>query len=398
MRLGFDIDLEDGFSAGIRMATGASNAPVSANQTLGSTGYGGTGQGGSFSRYELWLDRAFIQYEADLSPNSRLTMLLGRFDNPFVTNSQIMWDEDVGLDGIVFKIEHSSESGFRSFLTAGALPVFTSYFNYASNNTTKYESYNKYLLAAQMGVQFKVTDDIEVKTSIAYYDWKNIEGRFSSSFVPSSANDAGDTDNSRPAFAQKGNTYRPIRNITPTAGAAPGGNLNGAINQFQYFGLATKFRQLYWAGQVDFNHFEPMQISLLGEYIKNLGLDRAAMNDLARRDAVVNNRSGGNGAWEGGDTAWYMGVNFGKPIKAFDKYGDWSVSLGYRHVESDAVIDGLADSVFGGGGSNMEGYSLNAAMAITKRTWMRLGYFSANQIAGPVLQTDVFLLDFTAKF
>ena len=94
----------------------------------------------------------------------------------------------------------------------------------------------------------------------------------------------------------------------------------------------------------------------------------------------------------------WAGRLFGKPIKAFDKYGDWSVSLGYRHVESDAVIDGLADSVFGGGGSNMEGYSLNAAMALTKRTWMRLGYFSANQIAGPVLQTDVFLLDFTAKF
>ena len=398
MRLGFDIDLEDGFTGGIRIATGANNAPVSTNQTLGSTSSGATGAGGSFSKYELWLDRAFIQYEADLSPKAQLTMLLGRFNNPFVTNSQIMWDEDVGLDGIAFKFDHSSDMGLKSFLTAGAFPVFTSYFNFASNETTKYESYNKFLIAAQMGVQFKITDDIEVKSSIAYYDWKNVEGRFSSPFVPSSADDAGDTDNSRPAFAQKGNSYRPIRNITATPGAAPGGNLNGAINQFQYFGLATKFRQIYWTGRVDFNHYEPMQISLLGEFIKNVGLERAAMNDLARRDAVVNNRSGGTGAWEGGDTAWYMGVNFGKPITSFDKYGDWSLGLGYRHVESDAVIDGLADSVFGGGGTNMEGYSLNAAMALSRRTWMRLGYFSANQIAGPPLQTDVFLFEFSAKF
>jgi hypothetical protein len=398
MRLGFDIDLEDGFTAGIRMATGANNAPVSTNQTLGSTGSSNSAQGGGFSKYELWLDRAFIKYEAALNPMANLTLLLGRFDNPFVTNSQIMWDEDVGLDGIAFKIQTPWQPGLTTFLTAGAFPVFTSYFNYAPNNTAKYESYNKYLLAMQFGVEFKITDDIEVKSSLAYYDWKNLEGQFSSPFVPASAQDAGDTDNSRPAFAQKGNTYRPIRNITPTPGAAPAGNLNGTINQFQYFGLATKFRQIYWTGRVDFNHWEPLQVSLLGEFIKNVGLDKTAMNNLNRLDPVVNNRSGGTGNWEGGDTAWYMGVNLGKAIPAFDKRGDWALGIGYRHVESDAVIDGFTDSVFGGGGSNMEGYTLNAAMALSKRTWFRMAYMSAKQIAGPTLQTGVFLIDFTAKF
>jgi hypothetical protein len=112
----------------------------------------------------------------------------------------------------------------------------------------------------------------------------------------------------------------------------------------------------------------------------------------------VNNRTGGTGAWDGGDTAWYMGVNFGKAIPAFDKRGDWAVGLGYRHVESDAVVDGFTDSVFGNGGTNMEGYTLNAAMALSKRTWLRLAYMSASQIAGPPLKTDVILIDFTAKF
>ena len=396
MRIGFDIDLEDGFTAGIRMATGSNNSPVSTNQTLGSTS--GNSQGGNFSKYELWLDRAFIRYDASFSEQGHLMVLMGRFDNPFMTSSQIMWDEDVGLDGIAFKVSNKWTSDFSTSLTAGAFPVFNSALNVGTNNIAKTESYNKYLLAAQVGIQFKPVKDIEVKMSLAYYDWENLEGKFSSPFVPASADDAGSTDESRPLFAQRGKSYRPIRNITATPGAAPGGNLNGAINQFQYFGLATKFRQIAWSGQVDFNHFEPMQISLLGEFVKNVGLDRGAMSDLARRDAVVNNRSGGTGAWEGGDTAWYMGVNLGKPVKSFDKYGDWSVGLGYRHVESDAVIDGFTDSVFGFGGTNMEGYSLNAAMALTKRTWMRLGYFSANQIAGPVLQTDVFLLDFSAKF
>jgi hypothetical protein len=398
MRLGFDIDLEDGFTAGIRMATGANNSPVSTNQTLGSASAGSGGQGGNFSKYELWLDRAFVKYEASLLEYANLTVLLGRFDNPFMTSSQIMWDEDVGLDGIAFKITSPWKPDLKTFLSAGAFPVFNSAFNVGDNQVSKTNNYNKYLLAAQFGVEFKITEDIETKMSLAYYDWHSMEGQFSSPFVPASALDAGDTDDSRPLFAQKGNTYRPIRNIRATPGAAPAGNLNGTINQFQYFGLATKFRQIAWSGRMDFNHFEPVQISLLGEYIKNIGLDHAAMSNLGRADAVVNNRVGGTGAWDGGDTAWYMGVNFGKSVTAFERRGDWAVGLGYRHVESDAVVDGFTDSVFGNGGTNMEGYTLNAAMALSKRTWLRLAYMSASQIAGPPLKTDVILIDFTAKF
>jgi len=386
-RIGFDIDLEDGFTAGIRMATGANNSPVSTNQTLGSAGAGG--QGGNFSKYELWLDRAFIKYEASLLEYANVTVLLGRFDNPFMTSSQIMWDEDVGLDGIHLKVERAWTRNFKTFLSGGAFPVFNSDFNYASNSPTKFQSQSKYLMAAQFGVEFKITEDIDVKMGLAYYQWDNIEGRLSDPFVPLNTSTAGNTDDTRPLFAQKGNTYRPIRNITPTA-------LNGfgTTNQFQYFGLASQFRQIAWSGRVDFNHFEPVQVSLLGEYIKNLAFDRNAIGSVA-----INNRGGGGaGAFDGGDTAWYMGVNVGKSIPAFDKRGDWAVGLGYRHVESDAVVDGFTDSVFGGGGTNMEGYTLNAAMALSKRTFMRLAYMSATQIGGPPLQTDVFLIDFMAKF
>lgn len=395
MRLGFDIDLEDGFTAGIRMATGGNSSPVSVNQTLGSAN---SGAGGNFSKYQLWLDRAFIKYEASLLPMANLTVLLGRFDNPFMNTSTILWDEDVGLDGIAFKISSPWTSDFKTFVTAGAFPVFNTALNMADYNVSKSASYNKYLVAAQFGVEFKITDDIVAKSSIAYYDWENIEGRFSSPFVPSSVFDAGDTDDSRPLFAQRGNTYRPIRNITPTPGAAPAGNLNGTINQFQYFGLATKFRQIVWGGRLDFNHWEPFQVSLVGEFVKNVGLDKAAMSNLAVANAVVNNRTGGTGAWAGGDTAWYMGVNVGKAISAFDKRGDWAFAVGYRHVESDAVVDAFTDSNFGGGATNVEGYTLNAAMALSKRTMVRASYMSANQIAGPDLRVDYFLFDFGAKF
>ncbi len=387
MRLGFDIDLEDGFSSGIRLASGTNSSPVSTNQTLGAVG--ANGQGGNFSRYELWLDRAFIKYEAALSSNSHIELLLGRFANPFMVSSQILWDEDINLDGVALMFTNRWSPGFKTFFTGGAFPVFNTDFNFSSNSPTKTPSYDKYLFAAQFGVEFKITDDIEAKMGISYNDWKNIEGRLSTPFVPLNDTDAGDTDNSRPLFAQKGNTYRPIRNITPTA-------LNGfgTTNQWQYFGLASKFQQFVWTGRLTFNQWEPCQVSLLGEYVKNLAFERSNINNFA-----VNNRTGGGaGAFDGGDTAWFLGISLGKSMSAFDKRGDWSANINYRHVESDAVVDAFADSNFGAGGTNLEGYSINAAMALSKRTAFRISYMSANQIAGPTLRTDNLFFDFLARF
>lgn len=387
MRLAFDIDLEDGFTAGIRFATGSTNTPVSTNQALGAAGPGG--QGGNFSKYQLWLDRAFVKYDASLSQDSHIAFWLGRFDNLFMTSSEIMWDRDVALDGVAFKLDQTWNSNFKTWVSGGAFAVFNTALNFPDNSPTKAASYDKYLFAAQFGVEFKPVEDIEVKMGFAYYDWKNIEGRLSDPFVPLNNTDAGSTDASRPLFAQKGNTYRPIRNITPSA-------LNGfgTTNQYQYFGLATPFRQFAWSGRMDLNYWEPMQVSLLGDFVKNMAFNRDAINSVA-----VNNRSGGGaGSYAGGDTAWYMGVNVGKPYTLFNERGDWNMGVGYRYVESDAVVDGFTESNFGGGGTNFKGYTLSAAMALSKATAIRLTYMSATQIAGPTLRSDVVRLELNAKF
>jgi hypothetical protein len=64
-RFGADLNLTQGFTSGIRVATGQDNSPTSTNQTLGSPYQG---QGGNFSKYAIWLDRAFIQYELGAFP------------------------------------------------------------------------------------------------------------------------------------------------------------------------------------------------------------------------------------------------------------------------------------------------------------------------------------------
>ena len=52
-RLGLGIDLGENFSAGMRVATGQNNSPVSGNQSMGLPYQG---QGGNFSAYAIWLD------------------------------------------------------------------------------------------------------------------------------------------------------------------------------------------------------------------------------------------------------------------------------------------------------------------------------------------------------
>jgi hypothetical protein len=415
-RLGVDVNLEDGFSAGMRVATGESNTPTSTNQTLG---LANQGQGGNFSKYAIWLDRGFIRYDVGGGPShstvttpgpdgkmqtvvvphdsdGMLSLFFGRFDNPFFSASEIIWDEDVGFDGVALKAKVPVFDWFTLFLAGGVFPVFNTDFNFSSNQPAKFESEDKWLYAGQIGFDLKPCKDFNAKVAAAIYDFDDVQGRLSTPYIPLTAQDASDADNSRPSFAQKGNTYRPIRDIIPNA-------LNnfGTTQQFQYFGLASPFQIAAYTARLDFNSFEPFQISLLGEYAVNLHHDAEAIDEVAvnNRGAVPLDESGiptGVGSYEGGDTAWNVALIVGKPV--FEEAWDWNASVGYRYVESDAVVDAFTDSDFGLGGTNMEGYTIGAAVALSKQVRVSLRWMSATQIAGPPLKSDVFLFDLTAKF
>ena len=97
VRFGAQMDLEDGFTFGLRIATGETNSPTSTNQSLGAAN---GGQGGNFSKYAIWLDRAFVRYELGGKPGEDFVVNLGRTDNPFFSPSELVWDDDLGFDGI----------------------------------------------------------------------------------------------------------------------------------------------------------------------------------------------------------------------------------------------------------------------------------------------------------
>jgi hypothetical protein len=393
-RLGMEADLFAGFSAGLRIATGESSSPVSFNQSLG-------GSGGDFSKYGIWLDRAFIKYSAW----NDLTFQAGRFDNPFFTAADLVYHRDLGFDGFAAQARHEILPGFTPFAIAGAFPVFNTAFDVGSN-FAKLPSHDKWMYGAQIGSNIRPVPEVELTLGAAYYDFTNVQGQLSSPcFVVTSA-DTCDSDLTRLSFAQKGNSYMGLRRIRPTAF-----NNFGTQSLFQYFGLASAFQDAVASARLDLGHFDPVHIVLDGEYVRNVAWNR---NDVANRVFALNNSLPvGNGiiplgptlgcskppcpnVYTGGNQGWLARLSVGH--SGLKELWDWNAFVGYKWLESDAVIDAFADSDFGLGGTNLKGYFVGGSLALGPSVWLSARWMSANQVAGAPYAVDIFQLDLNARF
>lgn len=381
LRLGTGIELGDNFSAGFRLASGDNNSPVTANQSMG---LANQGQGGQFSKYAIWIERAFIRYDlGGGTDEAGMALWVGRFDNPFFS-TPIIFDNDLGFDGAAIRVAYNYDDAVIPSVVAGAFPVFNTDLNFSSNQSEKYPSYDKYLLGIQGGTQVNITRNWSTQLAAAYYYFYNIEGKLSSPYVQYSQSDAGDTDNSRPSFAQKGNTYRTLRNVIPPPGSTE------LLYDYQYFGLATPFQNLAFTGKLNYDGWDPVRIALVGEYIRNIAFNSSEINEVA-----VNNL-GTNNEFEGDPNAWLVDLEVGSA--ELDKLGAWQFSFGYRWIGSDAVVDGFNDSDFGLGGTNMKGFTVAARMALSPHVFMGLRWFGSESIAGPQYDMNIFQLDLGAKF
>jgi hypothetical protein len=386
-RIGADYELSDGWKAGFRIATGENTSPVTTNQSFG---LANQAAGGNFSKYAIWLDRAFMRWDHEWDDGSTFTFTGGRFENPFVV-TEIIFDEDVNMDGVAAKWKPHVSDTVKPFVTAGAFPVFNTDLNFSSIQPSKFESTDKYLFAAQLGADFKLAKDLTGRVSAAYYAFDNVAGRLSTPYTPVTAQDAGDTDNTRPSFAQRGNTYRPLRQIIPDAT-----NNFGTINQWQYYGLATDHRPLAINAKLDWDRFEPVRVTAYAEYVKNTAFDSATVNTFGVNNRGPSGAGGAPGAFEGSDYAWIAGFKVGKP--ALDRRGDWQAIFNYRWVGSDAVIDAFTDSEFGGGGTNFKGWTVGAQWALSKSAAFGVSWLSSDALAGPPLKSDAFQVDLKIKF
>ena len=377
-RLGFEADLGEGFLFGTRLATGSGSSPVSTNQTVGSPG--------NFSKYSLWLDQAFLSWETTGDSDLQFRAMVGRFPSPFF-RTDLTWDDDIQLDGIAVTGSYKASDRIKLFASGGLFPIFNTSFSFPANQPDKFASDDRYMTALQAGFDAAITKSIRLKAAVAYYMFDNIEGAPSDPYVPLSEDDAGSTDGRRPGFAQKGNTYMPLRTITPDAA-----NGFGTTNQFQYFGLASEFRPIVATMQLDLNHFEPFQISLLAEGVINTAHDVNRYASLSPQfDPIF--FGGGN---KGGDTGYLLGVSVGSAV--MQKRWDWRAGLDYRYLESDAFVDGFVDSDFGLGGTNQQGFTLSGKLALGAHVFLGARWMSASEIQGAPLRSDYFQFDINSKF
>lgn len=392
-RLGMDADLTNGFSAGLRIATGQDNSPVSTNQTLGASG-------GNFSKYQLWLDRGYLTWTGW---NRDVVASIGRFDNPFWSPTDLVWYRELGFDGVALQAKHQFSEAFTPFGVIGAFPIFNTDFNAGTNSQIdgKLASHDKWLFGGQVGFASRFDPVHEFRVAAAFYDFDNVQGQASAPCTVLTSSDNCSSDLSRPLFAQKGNTYMFLRNISFDPAYA-----SGSQSAFQYFGLVQKFRPVVASASFDFADFAPYHIVLDGEFVWNTAFDKSLNargfvdGYLGTPGVPLNNigpsTNGSTPAFNGGDKGWMARVTVGnREIKHF---GDWNAHFGYKYLESDATLDAFVDPDFGLGGTNLKGYFLGGNVGLSENVWASVRWMSANNIGGIPYAVDVLQVDLNAKF
>ena len=375
-RLGILADISENTTAGIRLATGSDNNPVSTTQTLG----------GGLSKKNIWLDQAWVSYKfADW-----VTVTGGRFANPFVS-TDMLFSNDLNLDGLAAQFTKTlSNTDVTVFGTLGLVPLEYSADNAPSRDQDKMNSQNKWLIGAQVGASWKLNAENKVRGALGYYDFKNIEGQVSNScfFFATSCS----TDWSRPAFVQGGNTMMLLRKLTVNP-ADPANTV-----QPQYVGLASKFQlldvNLRWDTRVA-GHYG---LRLDANYIRNLAFDQ---NEMIKRSqgGIVNNFRGTDGTtaeFQSGGNAYMLQATLGNPNPSVR--GDWNVLLGYKRIDPDALPDAYNDSTFHQGGTNARGYYLGGTYAVDKNTSLGGRWSATKAVFGPPTAIDTLQLELNTRF
>ncbi len=370
-RIGVSAKVADWVDSEIRIATGSDRGPVSTNQTLGA--------GGDFSKYSLWLDRAAIT----LRPDPDVTIYAGRSPNPFWT-TDLLFDDDLNVDGLAAQGRLRFDKAFSGFLTLGGFPVFNTEFAFGSTNLAKTRSRDSWLLAAQLGADYKPEEQpYNLRIALGYFGFQNVEGKTSRLCVAPTSYGSCDTDYTRAAWLTYGNTVMPVRNIAATSGATTA--------QPQFYGLASRFGILELRGQATYTGFHPVDVRLDGEYAQNLAFDRQA---IERRGPV--NNIGNNGSFVGSNTGYMMRLTAGH--LTLTEAGMWNVAFAYKYVGSDAVIDSLTDARFHQGGTNAKGFVLSGTYALARDIWLAGNWTSTNAVSGQPYSADTVLFDLNVRF
>ncbi|MBU4631883.1 putative porin [Pseudomonas chlororaphis] len=373
-RLGMKAQVAQDWTAGIRIGTGSDNNPVSTTQTLG----------GGFGKKDIWLDQGYLTWKA----TDALTLTGGRIANPFFS-TDLLYSNDLNFDGVAAIFNHKLNRDWGLFGTVGAFPVEYTNDTSTSNGFDKEESDNKWLYGAQIGANWAINSNHRLKGALAYYRFDDIEGQRSSACEPWAGAPGCDSDGSRVAFMQKGNSVFLLRDITPNP-------LNPAATaQPQFVGLASEFNLLDLNLVWDADLPENFKLRSQANYIHNLGYDEGEMRK--RSEGQIVNNLDSNGELESGANAWMVQFTLGNSLE-LAKQGDWNLFAGYKYIQPDALPDGFNDSSFHLGGTNAKGYFLGGNYGLAKNVFATGRWLSSEAVYGAPFDIDVLQLEINTRF
>ncbi|SCW92082.1 putative porin [Pseudomonas sp. NFACC05-1] len=373
-RLGMKAVIAPQWTAGIRIGTGSDNNPVSTTQTLG----------GGFGKKDIWLDQGYLTWK----PSDELTLTGGRFANPFFS-TDLLYSGDLNFDGVAANFNHKLNQDWGVFGTVGAFPVEYTNDTSTSNGSDKEESDNKWLYGAQLGANWAINDSNRIKGALAYYRFDDIEGQRSSPCQPWAGDPGCDSDGSRVAFMQKGNTVFLLRDITPNP-------LNPSTTpQPQYVGLASEFNLLDLNLALDTDLPEDLKLRSQAHYVHNLGYDEGEMRK--RSEGQFANNLDSNGEVESGANAWMLQFTLGNSLE-LKREGDWNLFAGYKYIQPDALPDGFNDSSFHLGGTNAKGYFLGGNYGLASNVFATGRWLSSEAVYGAPYDIDVLQLEINTRF
>ncbi|URL60356.1 putative porin [Luteibacter flocculans] len=377
-RLGVNVDLGETVTAGIRIGSGDDNNPVSTTATLG----------GGLVKKNLWLDQAWLAWK----PTTWAQVIGGRMTNPFLS-TDLLYANDLNFDGIAGKFNVPMTESVGAFATVGMFPIEYQADDFPSRQGVKSASRDKWMTGAQLGGSWKFDEDTEWKVALAYYRFDHMRGELSSPCSIYLGASFCDTDATRSAYMQKGNSLFLIRNIVPDP------NSPTQYAQPQYVGLVYDYHVANATTRLDMKVADtPLRIE--ADYLRNMAYHRS---DAFRPDVglnrLVNNFGAGDFSektYKSGPVGWMVRATLGdvNPHAA----GDWNVALAYKYLQPDATLDGLADPDFHLGGTNAKGFIVGGSYGISTYAWLTARYLNAKEVFGPPLSIDVFQLEMNARF
>jgi hypothetical protein len=306
----------------------------------------------------------------------------------------MLWSPDVNLDGAMLQVSQRASESLRLFFTGGAFPLYITAFAFPAERTDKFPSRNRWLYGGQGGAELRLGSGGGLfRVAASFFDFDKVEGQAGSpcdtnlSFVTCTG------DDSRPSFAQKGNTYFALR--TPSAAAL---QLEAAssVPRYQFFGLASRFRELVGTARLDLPLTSSVTFGVEGEYVHNAGFNKEQIAGVALNNRGASSDADLLGPYQGGPNGVQVRVSFGSPTQLHR--WDWQARLMYRYLESDAVLDALNDQDFGLGGTNLKGYGIDFTVWVSDGVYLMPRWFSANQIVGPAYAVDVLQVDLGVRF